>query len=148
MGYNDGEILIANTLLELDEYNPRNVARADWLVLNSGNSPQYAIVRKGTTTYTRQGLGATSEHATHQTIIELWRHLRDSDDGVKLQAQQDRVKLHLQGKPFLGTGGTSVTVRDFYVVNTGPINLRWMSDGGPKWLQVEITTQWAEQSNV
>lgn len=143
--YSAGEAQILTTLRLLNAYNANNSARVDWILLNSGNSSHYAILRPGESTEETTGLGNATVHVTYTTIIELWRLYTEAADAMTLQADVKTVKNHFRKYRFLGDSTKAIDAR---VTGTGDMLERWTNDGGPRWVVMNVNIEWTQQENV
>lgn len=146
-GYEDGEEQILKTLRLLSQYNTNNSDRVNWLLLNSGNSALYAIVKPGESTEEMMGLSHGVTHITYQTIIELWRLYQVAADALTLEADMETVKAHFRKYRFLGGGASSNTI-DAQVKGNSAMMQKWLSEGGPRWAVIEIRLEWMEQQTI
>lgn len=147
MSYQAGEQLILDTLRVLPEYTAENSARVNWLLLNTGKGGFYAILKPGESTEEIMGLGHGSVHISQQTIIEVWRLYQGVADAVSLESEVETIKAHFRTYPHIG-GGASSLYLDARVAGSSPMALKWLSEGGARWVEQDIIISWLEQQNI
>lgn len=152
MGYADGEKLLEAVILEHHDWTAQNVARADWRLLNSGNSAFYAILRPGPASFADDSIGGLG--TVKRKRVRIWRtevlvYQRYTKDGASAIALQERVGDlvdHLEQYPRLGD--TTGTVRTADVVGTGEIQETQLIANGPMWVMWPILVDWTEENEV
>lgn len=127
-------------------YDTNNSGRVNWLILNSGKAGVYAIIRPGEAIEEITGLGHGVTHITYQTIIELWQQYQNVGDALTLETAVEEIKTHFRTYRFLG-GGAGNTI-DAQVKGNSAMMLKWLSEGGPRWVAIEIRLEWIEQQVI
>lgn len=144
-GYKAGEARILVLVQALTSYDEDNATISDWMVLNSGKSKTYAILKPGT--FDNEMMTMTTYRADWETVIEVWQswNIRDSDT-VNLQALEDKVQEIIDGlQIYRKTGDTGGTVLHAQISRGDLVNEIFNQDGGLQWIMQEVTLEWSEE---
>ena len=75
MTYTAGEALLLTVVQGCTGFGSTNASRANWLVLNSGKSDHYVILRPGP--FGIEWISPTNYVANYTTVVELWQRYKD-----------------------------------------------------------------------
>ena|SRR3990167_2344578 len=146
MSYTIGEALILTRVQAVSGYDSNNTSRANWLILNSGKSDHYAILRPGE--FSLPWLTITRYLANWTTVIEVWQqYTTDVASRTNLYAQVATLLASLQTYPHLGDGANS-SILDAAITGGPEPTENWTAGGGPIWLRWNLNVLWKEEIEV
>lgn len=146
MSYTHGQGLILELLLEMDEFTTLNagIQRRGWRLFPTGNSPYYAILRRGPSSFDYDSLGRGSVQISHRTVIELWQQWVNVTETTELiDDLADAIVEHLEQYPTLGDDD-NISV----AFPAGTSDTQWIIPEGqtePAWARLEVYVDWQEE---
>lgn len=146
MSYTAGESLLLTAVQACTGFAATNTSRANWLVLNSGKSDHYAILRPGE--FAIEWISPTVYVANYTTVIELWQ--RYKDDGTSQTSLYGHMASLMTGlMPENTLDDTSGLLQDATIRGGGePQEMVRGRDTGPSWLKWELTVEWKDEIEV
>ena len=145
MGYGDGEALIKTRVIACNNFDAANVTRTDWLVLNSGVSDHYAILRPGS--FRINWITLQTYESKWTTVVELWQqYVSEMTTYTSLYASVADL-MAIQAYPKLGDTSGVVQKTASFAGADEPKEM-WTKDGGPKWIKWELRIEWDEETTV
>jgi hypothetical protein len=142
MSYPAGETLLLAQLRSATGFAADNTDRGSWMLLNSGNSDHYAIIKPGVTKE-----DANNMCWVHTADVQVWQwYTDDGTSATNLETWVQNIKSRLTLYRLLGD--TTGAIMDSRVTGTEPIQERWKKDGGLVWLSQTINVEWKEQEIV
>lgn len=143
--YPDGEALILTQLQNVSGFSSTNTSRGDWVILNSGKSAFYGILKPGI--FSRSQGAISMNISTFNTIIQVWQ--RYKDDGTTLTDLENHVENIINRfDAYRKVNDTTGTIVDAFVSEGREVEEMWTKDGGLSWLKQDVIVQWQEHDNV
>lgn len=144
MSYSDGESLALTQLQAVSGFSTSNTSRGKWLLLNTGKSDHYGILKPGKWRKSDRSPVGT----IWQTIICLYQ--RYKDDGTSLIALEDSAAaVKLRFDQYRKLADTTGTISDSQPISGSEVTEVWTKGGnGPSWLKQEIVIEWSEENHV
>ena len=143
--YSDGEVLMLTYIRSLNEFDRYNTSRCDWLVLNSGKSDHYVVLRPGE--FTTEWIGMSTYQITYTTVIEMWQsYTTEAVSYENLYTQLLDPLMGLMAYPRMGD--TSNLVLDSTILYSSEPQFRWTASGNVQWLYWELYVNWKETHTV
>lgn len=140
MSYSSGEALVLTRVQAITGFSSANTSRGDWLVLNSGRSDRYAILRPGE--FDTTWVASNSLRVRWTTVIEVWyRYTDDAATRTGLYGHVANIIGGLIAYPHMG-GGTAI--EDSTIEGAAEPEEMWMASGGPVWLRWQLRLRWFE----
>lgn len=146
-GYGHGEGLILTLVQGVDGFSAENTSRADWGVLNSGKSKQYAILRQDEVGQ-RKYESPTMVREPWVTVVEVWRlYEGDGTTYTALLANVEAILSKIDQYPHMDD--TTGYVEDSTARISSKVLEMWKKAGnGPKWLKQEISVAWDGRRSI
>jgi hypothetical protein len=147
MSYTAGEALILTKLQAISGsvWTSTNTSRGNWLMLNSGASDHYAVLRMGEGT--NDGLSISVAVRRYTTIIDVWQAY--VDDGTSYTNILGYWEAILdQFDAYRKLGDATGTVQDARCARWDAVEEMWRSGGGPRWLRQRFYIRWDEENAV
>ena len=147
MSYLSGEKLIEELVEGFSSFKDNNTNRGDWLVLNSGNSDHYAILRPGASTI--EWITLSHYRPFWATIIEVWQQYGGGDSDTqsltKLEALSQEI---LDGMlPYRKLRDPTGDVLESKISEMGEVE-EIIINGALEWIRQNITVAWSEDIAV
>lgn len=146
--YVEGEKLLEIQVSLAQGFDASNVTRGKWLILNTGNSDHYAILKRGE--YTRIDTTMRQKTTQWHTIIEVWQRMIDDQDSYEaLLTYCDNITARLD--PYRKLADTAGIVDDANLTGGSVILEVQRKSAGDLllwWLKTELYVDWTEDTNV
>ena len=148
MSYKDGEILIAAQVKLVSGFSDVNVARGDkWVVLNSGSSDHYAVIRKGEHRFEWDTLRIHTGY--YRTIIEVIQRINDTQEAHYDACLEYADAIATRLDQYRKLADTTGSLRDANLTGGSEAKGIWTNTGDkPGWIMVDLFLDWQEQTNV
>lgn len=145
MSYDTGEALIEDVVLSCASFNSNNVTRGEWLILNSGKSDHYVILRPGA--FTISWLSPDAYLGNWITVCEVWQqYVDDAETRTNLYSYVNEVIAKVLS--YKNLGDTNNTIIDSTISGADEPLEMWTREGGPAWLKWELNIEWNETATV
>jgi hypothetical protein len=145
MSYSAGVTLIMTKIQAGSSFDTTNTSDQNWLLLNSGKSNHYAILRPGAPVM--EWISPTVYKAMWITVVELWQLYTDEiNTKTALYALIAELLTSIMPHPRLGD--TTGAILDSSVKGGKEPEQRWAASGGPTWLVWEVNIEWQEEVTV
>jgi hypothetical protein len=147
MSYTAGEALILTKLQAISGtvWTSANTSRGNWLMLNSGLSDHYAILRMGAGSNDPMSISVTVRNYT--TVIQVWQsYVDDGSSYTNMLAYWEAIIDQFDAWRKLGD--STGTVQDARCSRWDEVEEMWRGGGGPRWLRQKFYIEWAEENAI
>ena len=147
MSYPSGEALILTRLRAItgSVWTATNTSRGNWLMLNTGVSDHYAVLKMGAGT--NDGMSFSATLRSYTTVIEVWQSYQDDGSSYTNMLGYWEAILDMFDQ-YRKLGDTTGTVQDARCTRWDEIEERWTAGGGPRWLKQQFYIEWQEENTV